>query len=54
MGLVPLLQGREVEALAETRATIKTAGGGTLAYRRSEARRSDEMCLLWELGNARS
>ncbi len=35
-GLVPLLQGREIEALADTRATIKTASGGTLAYRRSE------------------
>ncbi len=54
MGLVPLLQDREVEALADTQATIKTASGGTLAYRRSRARWPNEMCLLWEMGNARS
>ncbi len=53
-GLVPSLQGHEIEALAKTRATIKAASGGRLVYHRSEARRSDETCLLWELGNARS
>ncbi len=49
MGLVPLLQGREVVALSEGQATITTAGGRTLAYRRKSGPRPDGVCLLWEL-----
>ena len=48
-GLVPLLQGREVGELSEDQASIKTAGGRTLAYRRKSGPCPDGVCLLWEL-----
>ncbi len=49
MGLVPLLQGREVAALSEDQATIKTAEDRTLAYRRKIGPRPARACLLWGL-----
>ena len=49
MGLVPLLRGREVAALSETRAAIKVTGGPVHTYRRKSGARSNEACLLWEL-----
>ena len=49
MGLVPLLQGREVVVLAEDKAAIKTATGGTLTYRRKKPPYPGECCLIWEL-----
>ena len=49
MGLVPLLQGREVAALSNDRASIKTAGSWTLGYRRKNDPSPDGICLLWEL-----
>ena len=49
MGLVPLLRGREVAALSEDQAAIKTTGDRTLTYRRKNGLRPDEACLLWEL-----
>ena len=49
MGLVPLLQGRDVAALSEGQASIKSAEGRTLTYRRKIGPRADGACLLWEL-----
>jgi len=49
MGLVPLLQGREVVALSEGQATIKTVEDRVLTYRRKNGPRPDGVCLLWEL-----
>ncbi len=49
MGLVPLLRGREVAALSEDQAAIKTANDKTLTYRRKIGPRPDGACLLWEL-----
>ncbi len=50
MGLVPLLRGREVAALSEDQAAIKTANDKTLTYRRKIGPRPDGVCLLWKLG----
>ncbi len=49
IGLVPLLRGREVAALSEDQAAIKTANDKTLTYRRKIGPRPDGACLLWEL-----
>ena len=48
-GLIPLLRGREVSALSESQAVIKTGEGRALAYRRKSGPRPDGACLLWEL-----
>ncbi len=49
MGLVPLLQGREVGALSEDQAAIKTTEDRVLTYRRKSAPHPYGACLLWEL-----
>ena len=50
MGLVPLLRGREVAALSEDQAVIKTTGDRTLTYRRKNGLHPSGACLMWELG----
>ena len=49
MGLVPMLQGRRITALSESRAEFRDHGGGELTYRRERAARPAEACLVWEL-----
>ena len=49
MGLVPLLQGRRITALSESRAEIRDHGGGKLTYRRAPRASPSEACLVWEL-----
>ncbi len=49
LGLIPLLQGREVAALSEDQASIKTVEDRVLTYRRKNGPRPDGVCLLWEL-----
>ena len=49
MGLVPLLQGRRITALSESRAEFRDHGGGELTYRRARAPRPAGGCLIWEL-----
>ena len=49
MGLVPLLRGRAVAALAEDRAVIETTESRTLTFRRESGARPNEACLIWEL-----
>ena len=46
-GLVVLLQGRPVVAITEDSAAIKTASGGSLAFRKRAATPT-EQCLVWE------
>ena len=48
MGLVPLLSGRPVAALAEDSAVIRTASGGTLTYRRHRSPPAGR-CMIWGL-----
>ena len=50
MGLVPLLQGRRITALSESRAEFRDHGGGKLMYRRAHTRCPAEVCLVWDLG----
>lgn len=52
MGLVLLLRGRELAALTETEAVIRTATGGHQAYRRkpTDPLHPAERRLVWELG----
>ena len=49
MGLVPLLRGREVIALSEDQAAIKTTEDRVLTYRRKSGPRPNGACILWEL-----
>ena len=49
MGLVPLLQGRRITALAESWAAISAHGGGEPTYRRARRASPTEVCLVWEL-----
>ncbi len=49
MGLVPLLQGRRITALSESRAEFRDHGGGELTYRRARRASPTEVCLVWEL-----
>jgi hypothetical protein len=47
MGLVPLLNGRNVVSISPDRATIATRSGGTLTYYRS--RRHKDAVAVWQL-----
>ena len=49
MGLVPMLQGRRITALSESRAALVAHGGGELTYRRARRASPTEACLVWEL-----
>ncbi len=49
MGLVPMLQGRRITALAESWAAISAHGGGELTYRRARTPSSAGVCLVWKL-----
>ena len=49
MGLVPMLQGRRITALSESRAELRDHGGGELTYRRAPRASPSEACLVWEL-----
>ena len=47
-GLVPLLMGRPVVALAGDSAAIRTGSGGALTYRRHPCPPAGR-CLVWDL-----
>ncbi len=49
MSLVPLLQGRRITALSESRAEFRDHGGGELTYRRARCASPAEVCLIWNL-----
>jgi hypothetical protein len=51
MGLVPLLHGRELAALTEAEAVIRTRTGTHQTYRRKpcDPLHPAERCLVWEL-----
>jgi hypothetical protein len=53
MGLVLLLRGRELAALTESEAAIRTASGARNTYRRKpqDPLHPSERRLIWELGN---
>ena len=50
MGLIPLLHGRKIVALAEDQATIKTGSGRTLYYRKPLPYPT-EYCMVCELSH---
>ena len=54
MGLVPLLRGKELVALTDAEAAIRTATGAHQTYRRKphDPLHPAERCLVWELGDA--
>jgi hypothetical protein len=47
MGIVPLIRGKEVVAISEQRATIRTPGGGHMTYYRH--RPNSGAVAVWEL-----
>jgi hypothetical protein len=53
MGLVLLLRGKDLAALTETEAVIRTPTGAHQTYRRKPANplHPAERCLIWEFGN---
>jgi hypothetical protein len=54
MGLVLLLRGKELVALTDAEAVIRTATGARQTYRRKphDPLHPAERCLVWELGDA--
>ena len=54
MGLVLLLRGKELVALTDAQAVIRTATGAHQTYRRKphDPLHPAERCLVWELGDA--